>query len=676
MKKSRTKNRESQPQLQQKPRSSRFGPVQRLQVSETPVPKAEIPIQRATALGHQPSGGPTTPQGLPSSIQRGVENLSGYSMSDVKVFHNSPEAETMGVSGFTQGSEIHLGTGQEQHLAHEAWHVAQQKRGDVTPEIQMKGDSANANSRLEREADVMGQRALRETGPRRGTLAEGSPSQQVMQFAKGREDVQAWFGQLKEANVDTLNLYTHIQPDGYGDAGQLGFLYDTIESRKQALNVSNVRTYVAGEIYADEDVISAYEDSKSKKKGGKYEPDTFSQGKGNDFVQSNLSNQKKKLMALARLQSQNDGVWAASSNKAQKRQRDGRQASPLNGSQDWEIQYPVPMQGGGHDRLLKVKEMGNAILADGAKAGELHEGLGYGVPDISGSNSFNDLKRDEKRVLNKASDTINRTRVAIMADAWLASTKPHKNLEQDPRLGIMNSAVTNGGAGILVYMPGSLNGVEGITANRVSNHGNLSLYEVTIDATGSTLYVINGTFSQNFLRFCMNSITSGLILSGGEGLYAESLATTGDDAAPVMVARYGYQYLEVANALLNNHDNSQENVEMDTNAGTVKKSSKFEENGIVFIGGVCYVYNGQQLITLNAPVQRLNVVDGQPNQNWPDTAEMKYSSALTALYLPLSLNTTMSPAQPTAYTFAGAKAVFVQERTRLKEHMNWFDLIQ
>ena len=50
-------------------------------------------------------------------------------------------------SAYTQGSDIHLGPGQEQHLPHEAWHVVQQKQGRVTATTQMKGSARSTTTR-------------------------------------------------------------------------------------------------------------------------------------------------------------------------------------------------------------------------------------------------------------------------------------------------------------------------------------------------------------------------------------------------------------------------------------------------------------------------------------------------------------------------------------------------
>jgi hypothetical protein len=94
--------------------------------------------------------------GLPDGLKAGLESLSGLAMDDVRVHFNSPRPATLQAHAYTQGSEIHVGPGQEQHLPHEAWHVAQQKQGRVKPTLRMKGKPINDDDALEREADVMG----------------------------------------------------------------------------------------------------------------------------------------------------------------------------------------------------------------------------------------------------------------------------------------------------------------------------------------------------------------------------------------------------------------------------------------------------------------------------------------------------------------------------------------
>lgn len=102
-----------------------------------------------------------TNTGLPSDLKTGIENLSGYSMDDVKVHRNSNKPAQLNAHAYAQGTDIHLAPGQEKHLPHEAWHVVQQKQGRVKPTMQMK-DKVNVNddSALEKEADVMGNKAL------------------------------------------------------------------------------------------------------------------------------------------------------------------------------------------------------------------------------------------------------------------------------------------------------------------------------------------------------------------------------------------------------------------------------------------------------------------------------------------------------------------------------------
>jgi len=98
---------------------------------------------------------------LPSDLKSGVEQLSGQNMSDVNVHKNSDKPAQLNAHAYAQGSDIHLGPGQEKHLPHEAWHVAQQKQGRVEPTKQLKSKILiNDDKGLEHEADVMGQKAL------------------------------------------------------------------------------------------------------------------------------------------------------------------------------------------------------------------------------------------------------------------------------------------------------------------------------------------------------------------------------------------------------------------------------------------------------------------------------------------------------------------------------------
>jgi hypothetical protein len=99
--------------------------------------------------------------GLPDKLKSGIENLSGYSMDGVKVHYNSDKPAQLQAHAYAQGTDIHVASGQEKHLPHEAWHVVQQQQGRVKPTKQLKGKvNINDDDGLEKEADVMGQKAL------------------------------------------------------------------------------------------------------------------------------------------------------------------------------------------------------------------------------------------------------------------------------------------------------------------------------------------------------------------------------------------------------------------------------------------------------------------------------------------------------------------------------------
>lgn len=104
-------------------------------------------------------GAPENRTGLPEDIKAGIEALSGVSLDDVQVHYQSPKPVQMDASAYTQGTHIHLSAGQEKHLAHEAWHVVQQKQGRVKPTVETKKGGINDSDRLENEAEVMANKA-------------------------------------------------------------------------------------------------------------------------------------------------------------------------------------------------------------------------------------------------------------------------------------------------------------------------------------------------------------------------------------------------------------------------------------------------------------------------------------------------------------------------------------
>ena len=133
--------------------------IQQMTAEEEPI-QGEFENEAPTQLQEAPAAKPNN-TGLPDNLKSGIENLSGYSMDDVKVHFNSDKPAQLNAHAYAQGTDIHVAPGQEQHLPHEAWHVVQQKQGRVQPTMQMKvGVSVNDDAGLEHEADVMGAKAI------------------------------------------------------------------------------------------------------------------------------------------------------------------------------------------------------------------------------------------------------------------------------------------------------------------------------------------------------------------------------------------------------------------------------------------------------------------------------------------------------------------------------------
>ena len=124
--------------------------------SESLQRKADM-VNAATQRAETPRPNNT---GMPDNLKSGIESLSGFSMDDVRVHYNSPKPATVQALAYTQGTDIHVAPGQEKHLPHEAWHVAQQMAGRVSPTTNINGMPVNDNTALEHEADVMGEKAV------------------------------------------------------------------------------------------------------------------------------------------------------------------------------------------------------------------------------------------------------------------------------------------------------------------------------------------------------------------------------------------------------------------------------------------------------------------------------------------------------------------------------------
>jgi hypothetical protein len=166
---------------EEKPMQKKADPVQRASALEEEMPKqakfAAAPVQRAEGMEEEmPKQAKLAPSasaqlereapkpnrtGLPDNLKAGIENLSGLSMDSVRVHYNSAQPAQLNALAYAQGTDIHVAPGQEKHLPHEAWHVAQQAQGRVKPTMQMKdGVPVNDDAGLEREADEMGMKSM------------------------------------------------------------------------------------------------------------------------------------------------------------------------------------------------------------------------------------------------------------------------------------------------------------------------------------------------------------------------------------------------------------------------------------------------------------------------------------------------------------------------------------
>jgi hypothetical protein len=142
-------------------------PVQKQTKEEDkPVKKKDKEPVRVKGTAHPPSGISEAQQeqvtGLSDTLKARIEKLSGIPMDDVKVHYNSPKPIQIGALAYTQGTNIYIAPGQEQHLPHEVWHVVQQKQGRVMPTVQAQRVGVNDDAGLEHEATVMGQKASKQ----------------------------------------------------------------------------------------------------------------------------------------------------------------------------------------------------------------------------------------------------------------------------------------------------------------------------------------------------------------------------------------------------------------------------------------------------------------------------------------------------------------------------------
>lgn len=95
----------------------------------------------------------TNNTGIPTAMKEKAEAMSGLSFDDVSVHYNSDKPAPLQALAYTQGNEVFIGPGQEQHLGHELGHVVQQKQSRVKPTAIINQLAVNTERSLELEAD-------------------------------------------------------------------------------------------------------------------------------------------------------------------------------------------------------------------------------------------------------------------------------------------------------------------------------------------------------------------------------------------------------------------------------------------------------------------------------------------------------------------------------------------
>lgn len=135
-------------------------PLQRHAAAQTTAPDTSVGFPVTTVK----SGEPADNAGLPQPVKREVEALSGMNMGHGHVHYNSTKLAQLHAHAYAQRAQIHLASGQERHLLHDAWHVMQQAQGRVRPTVQMKKNvavnddpSLETNQSIQRKVHVAGE---------------------------------------------------------------------------------------------------------------------------------------------------------------------------------------------------------------------------------------------------------------------------------------------------------------------------------------------------------------------------------------------------------------------------------------------------------------------------------------------------------------------------------------
>jgi Domain of unknown function (DUF4157) len=178
-------------------------------------------------------GSSGTKTGMPDEVRSKMENSFGTDFSGVNIHQNSEKASNIGALAYTQGNNIVFAGGQYQPntsegqklLGHELAHVVQQRQGRVRPDAeQHKGMNINSDTALEKEADVMGEKAAQ--GKMANVAGKGSgvqrktanfPVPKGWGLDKIASHLKVSVQELKDLNKDKLKTWGDVQGFNTGE---------------------------------------------------------------------------------------------------------------------------------------------------------------------------------------------------------------------------------------------------------------------------------------------------------------------------------------------------------------------------------------------------------------------------------------------------------------------------
>ena len=204
-------------------------------------------LQRKADMANNAAQREETPRpnntGMPDNLKAGIESLSGFSMDDVRVHYNSSKPATVQALAYTQGTDIHVAPGQEKHLPHEAWHVAQQMAGRVSPTTNINGMPVNDNAALEHEADVMGEKATIQKKNNEKKMSY-SPLTKITQCEFDEHSITT-YTQNKENWTEKMRMIESTSPSTYVHASRDGDSKFTSKNLSKTFNNVN---YIGGDL--------------------------------------------------------------------------------------------------------------------------------------------------------------------------------------------------------------------------------------------------------------------------------------------------------------------------------------------------------------------------------------------------------------------------------------------